>query len=127
MRAGEERLGRRDDDGDAGSDVLAFDQRRVTDPDPGYVGDRILRPGREPADFDPEVACAGLHAASLTADDDRSFHPLLAMAVDGTVELVLARLEIDGERCRPPAVDLIRLLLDPLSLDLERVRGPGRR
>ena len=31
-------------------------------------------------------------------------------------------LEIDGELSRRPTVDLIRLLLDPLSLDFERVR-----
>ena len=61
-----------DDDGDAGPDVLALDQRRVADPDPGHVGDRILRPGREPADLDPEVACAGLHSASLATGTEPS-------------------------------------------------------
>ena len=59
VRAGEERLGRRDDDGDSGPDVLAFDQRRVSDPDPGHVGDRILGPGREPADLDPRSRARG--------------------------------------------------------------------
>ncbi len=54
-------------DGDTGPNVLALDQRRVPDPNPGHVRDRVLRPGGEPADLDPEVAGAGLHSASLAA------------------------------------------------------------
>ena len=100
VRTGEERLDGRLHDGDAGPDVLALDQRRVADPSPGHIGDRIVRPGGEPADLDPEVACAGLHSASLTA---------------------VAGLEIDGELGRRPTVDLVGLLLDPLSLNLERM------
>ena len=62
VRAGEERLGRRQDDGDARADVVALDQRRVADPDPGDVRDRVRRPGWEPADLDPEVTGAGCTA-----------------------------------------------------------------
>ena len=50
------------DDGDARSDDVALDQRRVADPDARDIGDRVLRPGGQPADLDPELACARLHA-----------------------------------------------------------------
>ena len=58
VRAGEERLGRRHDHGDARADGLALDQRRVSDCQTRHVGDRVGRAGREAADLDPEVAGA---------------------------------------------------------------------
>ena len=58
VRAGEERLGRRQDDGDSRPDAVAFDQRRVADPDPLDVRDRVRRAGWETADLDSEVAGA---------------------------------------------------------------------
>ena len=58
VRAGEERLGRRHDDGDSRPDAVALDQRRVADADAVDVRDRVRRPGWETADLDPEVAGA---------------------------------------------------------------------
>jgi hypothetical protein len=46
-------------DRDAGADALAFDQRRVPDPNARDVSDRVLGPGGEAADLDAQVAGAG--------------------------------------------------------------------
>ncbi len=47
-----------DDGGDAGADIVAFDNSLVADLDSGYVGDGIQWPGRKCADDEPDVACA---------------------------------------------------------------------
>ncbi len=46
----------REDDGHAGSDVVALDQRRVADAHAGDIGDRIVETGSALAYRDPELA-----------------------------------------------------------------------
>jgi hypothetical protein len=46
----------RPDDGDAGADVVALDERRMTDPNARDVSDRVQLPRVEVADLDPDVS-----------------------------------------------------------------------
>ena len=54
---GKHRELRRDDDRDAGPDVVALDERRMPDTNAFDVGDRVQRSGREVTDLDPDVSC----------------------------------------------------------------------
>ena len=49
--------------------------------------------------------------------------PAVAVAVDRAVHLVLAHLELDGDRSLRSRSERLGLFLDAVALDLERVLG----
>src|SRR5437016_5907537 len=66
------------------------------------------------------VPC-GHPAPGRAADREGGLHPVLAVAVDGAVDLVGALLEVHRQGRRPARLDVARLLLGPVALDHEGV------
>jgi hypothetical protein len=63
-----------EDRGDAGPDVLPFEDRDLADLDPGDVGDGVERTGGEDADDKPELAGPGtvLRGQNGGAENDKA-------------------------------------------------------